>query len=239
MFNKTQCPKQCNSCRLHSFPKRISSNLVNNVVGISEFILNKHLELGYFKNSTKHVIYNPIIKPHFSDKQTNNDLKIGYVGTLAIHKGIELLLNEFVNLKIKASLYIYGKDQGQGYEYVLKKNYQLENVFFMGYQDINLIYSSIDLLIVPSLWSEPFGRIVPEANSFGIPVIVSNKGGLPELISDNRNGLVFDPSIPGDLVNKIKLADSLIKQNSFSFDNRKFLKEEVALHYLRVLSNEL
>jgi len=45
---------------------------------------------------------------------------------------------------------------------------------------------------VPSLWNEAFGRVVIEAFSFGIPVICSNKGALPELIEQDRTGWVYD-----------------------------------------------
>ena len=38
------------------------------------------------------------------------------------------------------------------------------------------------LVIMPSIWPEPFGRIPVEANKLGVPVIVSNRGGLPETI---------------------------------------------------------
>ena len=45
-------------------------------------------------------------------------------------------------------------------------------------------FESIDLLIVPSLWNEPFGRVVIEAYSYHCPVLMAKNGGLDELVYD-------------------------------------------------------
>lgn len=48
-------------------------------------------------------------------------------------------------------------------------------------------YCEADVLLVPSIWDEAFGRVSIEAQILGIPVIVSNKGGLPETVNyDSR-----------------------------------------------------
>jgi glycosyltransferase involved in cell wall biosynthesis len=38
------------------------------------------------------------------------------------------------------------------------------------------------ILVVPSVWEEPFGRVAPEAMINGIPPLVSNRGSLPHVI---------------------------------------------------------
>ncbi|CAN0506139.1 unnamed protein product, partial [Scytosiphon promiscuus] len=60
-------------------------------------------------------------------------------------------------------------------------------------------YRSVDLVVVPSLWAEPLPRIGYEANYCGLPVIVSNCGGCPELVETNKTGSVFDPDDPNSL----------------------------------------
>ncbi|WP_446918163.1 glycosyltransferase, partial [Klebsiella pneumoniae] len=52
----------------------------------------------------------------------------------------------------------------------------------------------IDILIVPSKWQEPFGRVIVESMLHGAPVLVSNKGGMPELL-ENNEGFIFTDSI--------------------------------------------
>ena len=54
-------------------------------------------------------------------------------------------------------------------------------------------YQRADLIIVPSIKPEPFGRIAIEAMSLGKPVIAANHGGLPEIIEHNKSGFLFNP----------------------------------------------
>jgi glycosyltransferase involved in cell wall biosynthesis len=50
--------------------------------------------------------------------------------------------------------------------------------------DMQSVYARTRLLIVPSQWQEPFGRVVLEAQVNGIPVLASSVGGLPEVVGD-------------------------------------------------------
>lgn len=58
--------------------------------------------------------------------------------------------------------------------------------------DVRPVYANTQLLLVPSQWEEPFGRVVVEAQSSGIPCIVRDVGGLREAIGDG--GLLMPPS---------------------------------------------
>jgi glycosyltransferase involved in cell wall biosynthesis len=49
-------------------------------------------------------------------------------------------------------------------------------------EDMSAVYSRTKILLVPSQWDEPFGRVVVEAGFFGIPVIASDRGGLAEAV---------------------------------------------------------
>ena len=59
------------------------------------------------------------------------------------------------------------------------------NVEYLGWtDDMKSVYAKTRLLIAPSVWHEPFGRIAVEAMVNGIPCIVSDRGGLPEAVGD-------------------------------------------------------
>lgn len=61
----------------------------------------------------------------------------------------------------------------------------LPNVTFMHrVADVSEVYARTRLLLVPSIWEEAFGRVVIEAQSCGIPVVASHRGGLPESVGD-------------------------------------------------------
>ena len=81
------------------------------------------------------------------------------------------------------------------------------NIYFTGWiskEDINGYMLKADLIIYPSLYLEPFGRVPVEAMSFKKPVIVSSYGALPEIIKDGYNGYVVDPFNLEEFSKKIK-----------------------------------
>jgi glycosyltransferase involved in cell wall biosynthesis len=56
---------------------------------------------------------------------------------------------------------------------------------------VEALYQALDVLAVPSQWEEPFGRVSVEAQACGVPVLLSNVGGLPETL---------EPGVTGELV---------------------------------------
>ena len=63
------------------------------------------------------------------------------------------------------------------------KNTTIGNIRYRSYvTDYAELYSQAKILLVPSVWEEAFGRVSVEAQSFGVPAIVSNRGGLPETV---------------------------------------------------------
>lgn len=65
------------------------------------------------------------------------------------------------------------------------------------------IYAETRLLLAPSLWWESFGRVVLEAQSNGIPCIVSDRGGLPEAVGDGGDVISFPKEMYEQPYNKI------------------------------------
>jgi len=229
--NNENCDGQCISCKLITYPKKILSSYVDGIVGISKFVLNTHIKSGYFKNARKTIIFNPIndIDKNLQiSKKKNNELLFGFVGRLEEAKGIEFLLENFPSDKI---LYIFGNGK-ESYVNYLKKKFDNKNIVFKGYAKTKDIYTTIDILIVPSLWNEPFGRIVPEANSYEIPVLVSNRGGLPELVINGKNGYVFNPNNTNDFNEKLNLIQELYSSENMIFDSKTFKENYIVQQYV-------
>lgn len=60
------------------------------------------------------------------------------------------------------------------------------NVEFLGWKDNSKdIYSNLNILLVPSIWPEPFGRVAVEGSASRVLPLVSNRGGLPEAVKPN------------------------------------------------------
>lgn len=61
-------------------------------------------------------------------------------------------------------------------------------------QDMRLVYRDAKILLAPSRWEEAFGRVAAEAHLSGIPVVGSDRGGLPEAIG--LGGITLSPDAP-------------------------------------------
>ncbi len=64
-------------------------------------------------------------------------------------------------------------------------------------------FNAADIVVCPSVWQEPLGKVVIEALAFEKPVVASNVGGIPEIITNGVNGLLVPPDKPDDLANAI------------------------------------
>jgi glycosyltransferase involved in cell wall biosynthesis len=206
------CEHQCISCRaMRFFHPRLSSK-VSAVVGISRFILDHHLKHGYFRATPiRSVIHNARNNPQalsISRRGPDGTVRFGYIGTLDKSKGIELLLRVFTQIaKNNWELHIAGSGPAD-YEKFLHNFCAEPNVIFHGVQKPLDFYPGIDVLVVPSLWNEPLGVVVFEAMSYGVPVIGTLRGGIPEMIEDGKNGILFEPNRPEELkVALIRMAD--------------------------------
>jgi len=232
--NNKNCATQCLSCRTITFPKKLLSKYVDVVVGISDFVLKKHLEYGYFPNAEPKVIFNPVKIPKIEIKKNSiskkNEIIFGYVGRIEPAKGIEFLLKYFPE---EYKLFLYGKSE-EKYLEELQKKYKERQIYFKGFEIPKKIYSTIDILIVPSLWNEPFGRIVPEGNAYKIPVLVSNRGGLPELVTNGKNGYVFDVENENDFYYKLELIIECFLQNGCEFNLDPFKEHSIIDKYMEL-----
>ena len=63
---------------------------------------------------------------------------------------------------------------------------KLSNIQNCGWQDRHTMFSECSCFLVPSVWPEPFGRVAIEANAYGLPVVTSKCGGLPEANYDKN-----------------------------------------------------
>ena len=119
-----------------------------------------------------------------------------YSGRIIQEKGIHYLLQAIKDLPHNIEIHIVGtgNEENQLKHYV--KNNKLDNVKFLGFktrEELKEEYQNCIALIVPSNWFEAFGMVNIEAFINGKPVIASNIGGIPEIVENNINGLLFEP----------------------------------------------
>lgn len=203
--NEHNCERRCMSCRLLRFGRGRSSRQLRGVVGISRSVLDAHVQAGLFQDvQLQTVIHNARTLPTAAMRRyPKRALTFGSIGTLAQWKGSQLLLESFERVSrephlSKVRLLVAGTGDDQ-YTAELRERFDTPAISFLGQVTAKTFFPKIDVLIVPSLWREPLGMVAVEALIAGVPVIGSARGGLPEIVSDGVNGLLFDPDRAGDL----------------------------------------
>jgi glycosyltransferase involved in cell wall biosynthesis len=126
--------------------------------------------------------------------------------------------------------------------YIASKN----NIIFTGWlpkTKIDELYCKATVVVYPSLYLEPFGRVPVEAMAFKKPVIVSKYGGLKEIVLHEYNGFVIDPEDKNeflDAINKIfsdRTYSSKLGSNGYNRYKECFSGEVMINKYLTLIDN--
>jgi glycosyltransferase involved in cell wall biosynthesis len=195
------CEQICARCLPFAAYRRRASQAVQAVVGVSQYILDRHIHGGFFRDSrTAKVIFNSVRPAQGKHRESRNgSLAFGFMGRICAEKGVRWLLEAFTrNAHPRDRLVIAGKGEPR-FVASLKGEFSSPSVAFIGHVDPAVFYEQVDVVVIPSLWNEPFGRTAIEALAYRIPVIASDRGGIPEVIQDGRTGMIVDPDEPGSL----------------------------------------
>jgi glycosyltransferase involved in cell wall biosynthesis len=192
----TNCTTRCLGCRILSRSHREHSQAVDAVIGVSDFALEQHLRYGYFSRARQHVIHNGNPRgesPKADLPRTPPPVpRVGYLGRLAASKGIELMLDALSPLMPGRCEVLVAGSGTRDYEATLKGCYEPRGVRFVGRVDPSKFLAGVDVLVVPSLWHEPFGLVLCEAMDAGVPVVASAVGGIPEIVEHGQSGFLFE-----------------------------------------------
>jgi glycosyltransferase involved in cell wall biosynthesis len=143
-------------------------------------------------------------------KSESAHLRIGYIGTVSRHKGLDILIKAFRELDGEdVSLEVHGDLKGfpAFSKRVQKLSEGEDRIRFHGrFESPELpdVLSSIDVLVVPSVWYENTPFVMLEAIASGTPVLASDLGGLAELVEDGKNGMLFEAGNAEDLREKLE-----------------------------------
>ncbi|MEH7512318.1 glycosyltransferase family 4 protein [Gottfriedia acidiceleris] len=225
-----------------NFIKRIleSSNVV---LALTELWKEKLLK--EFNCNIK-VLPNYIDLLQFDGKDTSikkNKIKqIVFMGKVSESKGIYDVI-EVIKItklkKIKCKFKIAGNgtpnDLKKFNDAIIKNRLEdyIEYVGWVSSEDKIKLLSSSDIFILPSHF-EAFGIVFLEAMYFGLPIISTNVGGIPEVVINNQNGFLVSSKSPEDLFNSLmtllenkQLYNNMSKNNMLrakKFDRNKIIK---------------
>ena len=175
-----------------------------------------------------------------TNSKDGDGIIIGTIKSLNSVYGIDKLIHAFdliVKSKQNSQLHIYGKGDEKRNLKTLAKSLGLEHkVFFKGFvSGDNLVeaYQSLDIFVALSR-RESFGVSVLEASSCQIPVVVSNVGGLPEVVENNKTGFIVENGNSDLAAEKIiLLSESENLRNEFGTKGREFVIEKYKLEQVQ------
>lgn len=183
------------SRRFHSMIREAFRE-VDRFIAISYFL--KHIICKNLNMASKKmdVIYPPLPNlPYIPRKNSPSKITFTYIGGLEVHKGVKNLLRAFYiaiskNREIELLLCGSGAMEKWIKNYIRNANLEkhVKVVGRINFMKLYEIYQKTDIVIVPSLWPEPFGRVAMEALCAGRPVIVNPIGGLREQVINGFNG---------------------------------------------------
>ncbi len=137
-------------------------------------------------------------------------LRVGFIGTLAPHKGCDILIRAFRSLpqELEATLDIYGNLER--FKSFVEELRGLaggdERINFAGpfpRERVGEVLSELDVLVVPSRWYENQPGVIFEAFAAGIPVVATDVGGMSEFVKHEENGLLFELDNAEDLARQL------------------------------------
>ncbi|MHC1698701.1 MAG: glycosyltransferase family 4 protein [Geobacteraceae bacterium] len=185
-------------CSLYrSIQAYLVKNLFSHVVSPSAFALEIHRASGLFTGAPCSVLPLGSTFPirEMSSPKGKKILTMLYIGGLSSLKGVDILLDAFgvlrrddIRLKIAGS--------GDLAERCRALSLHDKRVSFHGFvtgDEKEQLFAESDCLILPSVWYDNSPVVIYESFSWGMPVIASQIGGIPELVSDGHNGLLVPP----------------------------------------------
>ncbi len=152
-----------------------------------------------------------IIRKKPVDAPIHAPIRIGYIGTFASQKGVDLVLDAFQSLRpSNAELHLYG-DENQSPEIAArvrawKSYYTHSGIHFNGrfpLAKLGQIHAGLDLIVAPSTWYENRPLAILEAFSAGNPVLGTDFGGIRELVEPLGGKWRFERCDSKQLANKL------------------------------------
>jgi glycosyltransferase involved in cell wall biosynthesis len=192
------------------------------VICCSEFIRNSFLSASGWDAERTFVVHNGAdldrIQPASAAERRAARLTLGvdpdafvvvYAGAIVPEKGLLHLVRAFADLRQQvehARLLVAGgsnlwggmeseSDARVKYEKTIQSE-ALIGVHLLGklpHSEMPRLFQAADLLVVPSVWDEPLALVALDGLAAGLPQIVSNTGGLPEVVEDGRTGMLVPP----------------------------------------------
>jgi glycosyltransferase involved in cell wall biosynthesis len=208
----TRSGRPCGGDCLRCAPQRrirggAAAASIDRFIAPSRYILDRHVAAGVTSPQDSEVIRHGVRGAPARQRSARADgLTLGFIGTLAAHKGLPTLLRAMDAAPAGWRLLVAGS--GPLEPRVREAAARSGRVEYLGYvsgEGKDRFFDATDSLVVPSECEEAAGLVLLEAGVRGIPAVVSDRGGLPEA----PEAVVFAAGDPSSL---LRAVDSLAER---------------------------
>jgi glycosyltransferase involved in cell wall biosynthesis len=223
------------------------------VICPSQFLIGKFKEFGFDTEKYRYIRQGLAkqSKGHPLKSSAGGPLRVGYVGQIKPHKGVDLLLDavmELLKIGEKIKLEIWGKkNEVPDYSIPLQLRSRIypRSIKWHGeYRGAQVwdVLASLDVLVIPSRWYENSPTVILEAYKMGIPVVATDLGGMAELVEHEKTGLLFEfESVSGlrRQLERLLHEPELLERLRANIPHVKMIDEEmaeIAQHYHRLVA---
>ena len=143
-------------------------------------------------------------------RSASTPLRVGYMGQITPHKGVHVLFESLRHLpNANLEVQVYG-DTAPFPRYARRlrrmaaRDPRLHLAGVYERTEVSRVLRELDVVVVPSLWYENSPNVILEAFAHRTPVIVSDLGGMAELVEEGVNGLCFPPGEAASLATALR-----------------------------------
>ncbi len=242
------CPGFCEIYKESpNFIKKRIEEVLNNsdlIIVLAEYWKNEISKI--CSNNNIKILFNPCIIKDFIKINTGefNVLFMGRIGkrkgVYDIIKGAKLIINPNIEINL------YGDGDLKEFENLINENNLQNKVKLKGWISGNIkdeAYRSADIYILPS-FEEGLPMSILEALTYGLPIICTSVGGIPEAVEEGINGFLIQPGDYKALAEKINLiADNKELREKMGQESLRIAKEKfdvnVIIKQLKDIYDEL
>jgi glycosyltransferase involved in cell wall biosynthesis len=196
------CRQPKMACQLYRAWHLRTARYVDLFVSPSRFLLDQHQRAGLAPRQTA-VVRNGIpLPPEVPGLQPANRRSFLLLTRLTVEKGVRVVLQAVAALPRTLDFELVIAGRGPLETEVRQAAAHDPRIRFVGYVTGGAkaaLLSAAHCLLIPSLWYENAPVAVIEAAAYGLAVIASRIGGLPELVREGRTGHLFEPGDAGEL----------------------------------------
>ena len=180
---------------------RRALNLAGKIISVSQFVRNLHIEAGVapvrivFLRQGLDLGH---LTPEALAKTPSDQLRVGYIGQIAELKGVHVLLEAARQIADpRLAVRVYGNaGRFPGYtdrlRAIIGADPRLQFAGeYRGAAELTRVLRDLDVIVVPSLWYENSPSVILEAFAHRTPAVVSDFGGMAELVRHEQDGLRF------------------------------------------------